>query len=129
MAKKKQTIWEDAPAKDDLSSASNYLSMVLEDKTVKNLVERFQRNTTVTREAKDVLRASDLPLLEKSDPHVAADLKRIDKKKKLSPVLLIRGDAGKGVPMIIADGYHRICASYYWDETCPIACRIVSLRG
>ena len=77
-------------------------------------------------EVKDVLRASDLPLLEKSDSHVAADLKRIEKKKRLSPVLLVRGDARHGVPMVIADGYHRICASYYWDESGPIECCIVS---
>jgi hypothetical protein len=27
----------------------------------------------------------------------------------------------------VADGYHRICASWYRDENIPIACRIVSV--
>jgi hypothetical protein len=32
----------------------------------------------------------------------------------------------KGVPPIVADGYHRICAVYYFDESAPILCRMVS---
>jgi hypothetical protein len=27
--------------------------------------------------------------------------------------------------MIVADGYHRICASYYLDEDIEISCRLV----
>ena len=53
--------------------------------------------------------------------------KKIDKGKKLSPVLLVRGNARMGVPLIIADGHHRICASWYWDEDTPVACCIASV--
>jgi hypothetical protein len=31
------------------------------------------------------------------------------------------------VPLHIADGYHRVCASYYLDEDTDIPCRIVGL--
>jgi hypothetical protein len=123
---KDKTIWEDAPAENDYPNAHNFLSLVFEDRLAAGLVKKLRHAKTVTRQAKDVLRASELPLLAKDNHHVAADLKRIGKEKKLSPVLLVRGDAALGVPMVIADGYHRICASYYWDEDCPIAVRIVS---
>jgi hypothetical protein len=81
------------------------------------------------RAAKDLLRASNLPLLPRDDPHVDDDLKRIHKEKPLAPVLLVRGDMAKGVALIVADGYHRICAVCYFDESAPIPCRMVHLRA
>jgi hypothetical protein len=30
-------------------------------------------------------------------------------------------------PMVIADGFHRICASYHIDENAEIPCRLVKL--
>ncbi len=126
MTRKKVSIWEKVPKADDLENAAKFLKLVLNDRTARQCASKFRETATVTYEAKDVLRASRLPLLDKDDAHVADDLKRIGKKKKLSPVLLVRGDARQGAPMMIADGYHRICASYHWDEDCPVACRIVS---
>ena len=43
----------------------------------------------------------------------------------LSPVLLVRGRAAAGTPLVVADGYHRICASYHLDEDADIPCRLV----
>ncbi len=126
MTKKKASIWEDVPKADDLENAARFLNLVLDNRAVRTTPGKLRRAPSVTYEAKDLLRASRLPLLDKDDPHVTDDLKKIGKKKKLSPVLLVRGDARSGVPMMIADGYHRICASYHWDEDCPVACRIVS---
>ena len=59
--------------------------------------------------------------------HVAEDLSRIRKGKALAPVLLIRGDMSKNVPLVVADGYHRICAICYYDEDAPIACRVAGV--
>jgi hypothetical protein len=56
---------------------------------------------------------------------VDADLRRIEKGKPLPPVLLVGGESG--LPLVIANGYHRICAVCYFDESAPVACRIVSL--
>jgi hypothetical protein len=126
MTKKKASIWENVPTADDFANAAKFLKLVLDDRAVRQSVSKFRKAPTVTYEAKDILRASRLPLLDKDDAHVADDLKKIGKKKKLSPVLLVRGDARAGAPMMIADGYHRICASYHWDEDCPVACLIVS---
>jgi hypothetical protein len=84
---------------------------------------------TQRKKAKDLLRASRLPLLSRDNPHVVGDLKKIKKGKPMSPVLLVRGNAGTDIPLLVADGYHRICASWYRDENIPIACRIVNLRS
>jgi hypothetical protein len=71
------------------------------------------------------LRASALPLLSEDDVHVDGDLKRIRKGKPLAPVLLVRGDAARALPLIVADGYHRICAICYFDESEPVPCILV----
>jgi hypothetical protein len=72
--------------------------------------------------AKDIFRASDLSLLGVSNSHVKRDRKKIQAGKALSPLLLIR-DAANG-KVIIADGYHRLCAVYSYDENAVIPCKI-----
>jgi hypothetical protein len=73
--------------------------------------------------AKDIFRASGLPLLGINNSHVKADQKRLVAGKKLSPLLLVRqASSGK---VIIADGYHRLCAAYSLDEDASIPCKIV----
>jgi hypothetical protein len=126
VAKKITSIWEKAPSSDDLNNAAKYLNLVLDQRAVRQLISKFRKAAAAAYKAKDLLRASDLPLLDKDDTHVAEDLKRINKKKKLSSVLLVRGNVQRGIPMTIADGYRRICASYHWDKACPVACLIVS---
>ena len=76
------------------------------------------------REAKDILRAARLSLLPADNPHVRSDLAKISAGKKLSPILLVRGSAADALQ--IADGYHRVCASYLTDENTPIPCRLAS---
>ncbi|HEX4027318.1 MAG TPA: hypothetical protein VHX18_06825 [Rhizomicrobium sp.] len=121
-------IWKNSPDAHDYPAAHDYLSLVLEEPVVRKIVAALGRASTVHYKAKDLLRASQLPLLPRENSHVTADLKKIKKGKALSPVLLVRGDAAIGAPITVADGYHRICASWYRDENIPIACRIVSLR-
>jgi len=92
---------------------------------VADLVKRFEGAPVGRYRAKDILRSAALPLLAQDNPHVAADLKKVKKGQPLSPVLLVRGDLLRGVPAQIADGYHRVCASYHLDENTDIPCRIV----
>jgi hypothetical protein len=42
-------------------------------------------------------------------------------------LLLLRGDAEHDVPLTVADGYHRICASYHINENADIPCHIASM--
>ena len=120
-------IWKERPEAHDFPAALDYLTLVLEEKPARKLVTQLRKAPTVHKKAKDLLRASRLPVLPRDNLHVAADLKKIKKGKALSPVLLVRGDAAVDRPLVVADGYHRICASWYRDENIPIACRIVSL--
>jgi hypothetical protein len=72
--------------------------------------------------AKDIFRASGLSLLGVSNSHVKKDKKKIRAGKALSPLLLIRdSDSGK---VVIADGYHRLCAVYSFNEDAVIPCKI-----
>jgi hypothetical protein len=120
-------IWKARPDAHDFPAALDYLTLLLEEAAARKLVARLRKAPTIDKKAKDLLRASQLPLLPRDNFHVAGDLKKIKKGKALSPVLLVRGDAGRDLPLVVADGYHRICASWYRDENIPIACRIVSL--
>jgi hypothetical protein len=73
--------------------------------------------------SKDIFRASGLSLLGVSNARVERDRGKIRAGKKLSPLLLVR-DADNG-KVVIADGYHRLCAVYSFDEDAPIPCKIV----
>jgi hypothetical protein len=112
----------------DFDAAKNFLSLLVSDAKAKALVRSLRKTRLIDHAAKDLLRAAQLPLLPRDEPHVDNDLKRIHKGKPLAPILLIRGDMTRGLPLIVADGYHRICAVCYFDESAPIPCRSVSDR-
>jgi hypothetical protein len=116
--------WQDDPEEHDYPAAAAYLSMLAAGAVVDELVERLRAAVPAQFAAKDVLRAAGLPLLPPANPHVAADLKKIHSGRALSPVLLVRGDLATGVPLQIADGYHRVCASYHTDENTVVRCRL-----
>ena len=118
--------WFDAPQPHDYDAATDYLTMIAEPESVAKTVAALRDAKTVYRKAKDILRAARLALLPKSNVHVKADLARIGAGKKLSPILLVRGDASGSMRLEIADGYHRVCASYMTDENTDIPCRLVS---
>ena len=81
------------------------------------------RDDITHRKAKDILRASQLALLGEDNKHVASDLRKAASGAALSPILLLRGDETH--PLIVADGYHRVCASYWIDENTDIPCILV----
>jgi indole-3-glycerol phosphate synthase len=118
--------WLDVPEDHDYDAAADYLSLVSEADTTSKTVDALRTAGTSLRKAKDILRAARLALLPAANQHVKADLAKIAEGKKLSPILLVRGKAVDGVALEIADGYHRVCASYLTDENTPIPCRLVS---
>jgi hypothetical protein len=128
MAGKVTQNWADKPDPGDFPAAADYLSLLMPDAIAKRLVGRLRTAPIARRKAKDLLRASRLPVLPPENFHVAKDVKKVNAGKKLSPVLLVRGRVGQAeIPLTIADGYHRICASYHLDENADIPCRIVDL--
>jgi hypothetical protein len=119
--------WLEKPEAHDFPAAADYLALLADSNIVNELTQRLQTGTIVHKKAKDILRAAQLGLLPVDNPHVAADLTKIKKGNPLSPILLVRGDLATGVPLQIADGYHRVCASYHTDENTDIPVIIASL--
>jgi hypothetical protein len=117
--------WKDTPDDHDFPAATDYLTLTNSLATSEAIVADLKSALIEHRKAKDLLRASCLELLGPDNFHVAVDLEKVRKGRQLSPVLLVRGDATRGVPLIVADGYHRICASYHIDENADVPCKIV----
>src|ERR1700743_1235939 len=109
MARRKP-VWKKTPDPADYKAATTYLSLLYSTRQVRTLVRALRKSPIDHYSAKDLLRASGLPLLPPGEASVKSDLKKIGKGKPLSPVLLARGDLSKGIPLTVADGYHRICA-------------------
>lgn len=114
-------IWLPNPEAHDFPAAQDFLELLLAEKEAAAFVAQLKKAKTTMKKAKDILRAAQLPLLTKDNLHVADNLKKFKKVKKLSPVLLVRF----GGKLVIADGYHRICASYYLSEDLEVPCRLV----
>jgi hypothetical protein len=119
--------WLPKPQEHDYPAAGDYLGLLAGPHLVAVLVNGLRRTETVHRKAKDILRASGLPLLPTDNAHVASNLNKIRKGQALSPILLVRGDIAESRVAQIADGYHRVCASYHTDENTAIPCHIVDL--
>lgn len=118
--------WQDEPEEHDFPAAADYLSLVAPAGEVAKVVAALEAAKTEHRKAKDLLRASRLSLLPADNVHVKKDLAKVAAGKRLSPVLLVRGRGDKGMPLTVADGYHRICASHHLDEDADVSCRLVA---
>lgn len=128
MARKSPTVkWQQAPAEHDYPSAGSYLGLIAWPALVDALLAKLEQAPTVQYHAKDILRAARLPVLPAEDPEVARDLRKVAKGVRLSPILLVRGDIGTGRGLQIADGYHRVCASYHLNDATEVPCRLVEL--
>jgi hypothetical protein len=97
--------------------------LLYDDETVSRHVEALKRAPMTSFKAKDIFRASRLPLLGSTNSHVRKNQKKIAAGKKLSPLLLVRDSPNSR--LIIADGYHRMCAVYTFDEDTTVPCKIV----
>lgn len=115
----KAKFWLADPEAHDYPAAADYLELLFSKEKAEEIAARLQQTTTIVKKAKDILRASALPLLPKENIHVQQNLQKVKKGKKLSPVLLVRD-----VKLIIADGYHRVCSIYYLSEDLEVPCRI-----
>jgi hypothetical protein len=113
--------WKDEPEAEDFPASQSYLSLLVGVDAAMKLAKALRKQKVLSHfAAKDILRASGLPLLPADDTEVSSDLEKIKRGEKLSPVLLVQG-----VPLWVADGYHRVCVSYHLNEKELIPCRIV----
>ena len=120
-----KVLWGNEPDEHDYPAAADYLALLAPAEQISEIVAALKQAPIVHKKAKDLLRASCLALLPIDNPHVQRDLKKIKKGTALSPILVVRGELNTGVAMQIADGYHRVCASYHTDENTDIPVRIV----
>jgi disulfide oxidoreductase YuzD len=115
----KKQVWLDDPEEHDFPAAADYLDLTYPAAAVKKMVAKLKKAATVTKKAKDILRAGGLQLLPESNVHVKENIWKVKKGKKLSPILLVRDTR-----LVIADGYHRLCSIYYLSEDLEVPCRI-----
>jgi hypothetical protein len=114
--------WKDEPEAEDFPAAESFLSLLVGAEAASKLVKALRKERSLKNyAAKDILRAANLAMLSPQDSEVATDLNKVKAGNRLSPVLLVQGE-----PLWVADGYHRICASYHLDEKTEVPCRIVS---
>ena len=116
----KPILWLEVPEAHDYPAAASYLSLLYGEAAVAEIVLKLQGAHVSRFKAKDIIRASGLMSLGTDNAHVAKNLNKIAGGKRLSPLLLIRGE-----PLLIADGYHRACAVYLYDEDAEIPCQII----
>ena len=115
-------LWLDVPEDHNYPAAESYLSLIFSTKRATAIVARLRAARLTSFKAKDIFRASQLSLLGISNSHVEKDKKKILAGTKLSPILLVR-DEGHG-RVIVADGYHRLCAVYGFNEDALVPCKI-----
>ena len=122
MGKDRDCEWLDAPEDHNYPAALSYLSLIYEPTRAATLVKTLRSAKVTPFKAKDIFRASGHSLLGISNAHVEKDRRKIKDGKKLSPLQLVRdGERGR---VIVADGYHRLCAVYGFDEDAEIPCKI-----
>lgn len=124
-----KVLWENEPEDHDYPAAQSYLALLTDADEIARIVEELRTCPIEIFKAKDVIRASGLALLERSNFHVKRDIKRIVAKQPLVPILLVRGNGAKHLPLTIADGYHRACAVYWNSEDDFIHARVASWSG
>ncbi len=115
--------WLDSPEDHNYPAAKSYLSLIVTEREAGKFVAALKRARLSHFKAKDIFRASGLSLLGVSNAHIEKDREKVRRGKALSPLLLVR-DAARG-KVIVADGYHRMCAVYSFDEDAVVPCKIV----
>ena len=123
MTKNTEVKWLTEPEEKDFHAAGSYLDLISTKKKIKNIVSKLKRVEVSQHKANDIFRASGLSLLGISDSQVEKERNKIKAGKPLSPILLLK-DKRNG-KVVIADGYHRMCAVYSFCEDELIPCKFV----
>ena len=123
----KKVKWLEEPIPENYPKAANYLRLLVNEHAVEATALALEAAPLTFHKAKDILRAASLPLLTPKNPHVAAYLTMIRDGGRLAPILLVRGNLPAAVPLHVADGYHRVCATYLTNENTDIPAQLADL--
>jgi hypothetical protein len=124
VAKPLKVKWLEEAEEKDYAAARSYLSLLVPGPDLDRLIDRLKKAPSGSWRAKDILRATSLPLLGvKQSEEVAEKLEKIRTGERLSPILIVilRPD----VVAQIADGYHRTCAAFLAHEDTLVPGRIL----
>ena len=125
MEVKKKVEWRTEAAEKNIKNAEGFLRLTFSKADADTAAKKFEEHKSRIEyfKAKDILRSSELALLPPTDGEVKEKLERIKNGIVLNPILLVR-DKHK---LYIADGYHRVCASYHVDEAADVASILVHI--
>lgn len=118
-------LWLPRQQSEDCTHGRAYLGLLFSPRAAAALAKALGKAPVALHAAKDIVRAARLAPLPATNAKVAVDLRKVAKGKKMPPILLVRGDAALDLPLIVADGMHRLSAAWYADETSEVACCLV----
>jgi hypothetical protein len=114
--------WQDDAPPSDYEAAGHYLNLVDVQKNIDKALADLKAGAIVEYKATDLLRAAQLAVPKADDRPTREQIKKIKRGEPVSPVLLVRVPALKKV--IVADGFHRICAAYRIDPDVVLHCKL-----
>lgn len=114
--------WLDDAVDDDYTAAAHYLSLLDSQKNVDKVVAEMREAPITEFKATDLLRAAQLTVPKSDDRPTREQIKKIKNGERISPVLLMRVPELKKV--VIADGFHRVCAAYRRDPDVILQCKL-----
>ena len=114
--------WQDDANPDDYEAAGHYLALVDIQKNIDKTLADLRAGAIVEYKATDLLRAAQLIVPKADDRPTREQIKKIKHGEPVSPVLLVRVPSLRKV--IVADGFHRICAAYRIDPDVVLHCKL-----
>ena len=119
---KPSITWLDDANPSDYEAAAHYLALVDAQKNIDKTMTDLKAGAIVEYKATDLLRAAQLTVPKADDRPTREQIKKIGRGEPVSPVLIVRVPALKKV--IVADGFHRICAAYRIDPDVMLHCKL-----
>lgn len=120
--RKKDPIFAPKPVAQDYTGAQAFLNLCCPPDVSAALLAKLKSSKVTQARANDILRASKLKPITDNDPGVAKEIDNIKSQVVLPPVLLVQGDVFRGIPLVIADGFHRVCAAFLRDPDAVVSC-------
>jgi hypothetical protein len=114
--------WLNSPVDSDYESAERYLSLLYKPRKCRKLLRKLRAAPMAEYPAKDILRASRTRMSEVMAFDWGRQQQQIRDGEALGPILIVRQNDGSG--LIIADGFHRMCALFTEDELIKVPCKI-----
>lgn len=103
----------------DFEAARTWLLRMFGPDTADRLMASLEAAPTVSRMACDIVRTGCITLIPKDNLMVAHFMRHLRRGNMFKPLLLVEWR-----PLIVADGHHRLAASFYTDPGMLIPCKV-----